>query len=571
MSPDPRLRASVALLAVLALLACGSPREPTPSDIALTDPDLVLRIGVSEFTYPLMKPLADEIARGETDLEVVFLPTTHSRGNIAAVHTGDADIGVTSRMLTAEERIFELEYLHMASDILVFATHRETAIDGLSAEQIRRIYSGDLTNWKEVGGADAEIVVLDRPEHASAKRVVRRKLLGADLEVAGTALTFDRPAAMNTSLASVENSIGYTTLGQIVSGNLDFNVLDLDGVSPTPGNLAGGRYRLSLQLGLIVDRHPAKKVMQLVDFVSRENARTVISDNGFFPTSMNLVVATIPETAVISQEERYRPLVAHLSRELGPRSRIDLRHLSSYEELVAGFEAGTVNMAFFGSFVYALTRDSVEVDPVARPERNGVSQYRGVIFTRVDSGVTDWRGLEGKSFSMIRKTTAGDVFPRLYFKTYGVDDMDRFLGSIVDAGGHDASILKVLNGQVVAGAAKDLVFERLAREDPRVATELRILAQSAPVPENALVIRRNVVFPCFGCHHRGDGDVPGPDDSPADLPSRLREDLLTLGDSPEGRKVLSRLGADRFVATTHADYRNLYLMLAELGIPLADF
>jgi phosphate transport system substrate-binding protein len=564
----PRPLGAIAIL--VGLLGCGGPDESMSLRSPSAEPEPVLRVGASEFTYPLMKGLGDEIARLEPDLEIVFLPTTHARGNIAAVHTGDADVSVISRSLEPDEREYELEYLHLADDILVFASHRNTEIGGLSTEQILGIYSGEIHNWKEVGGQDAAIVVLDRPEHASAKRVVREKLLGPDLEVTPNATVLERPAAMNTSLDTVEGSIGYTTLGQIVWGNHDFNVLDLDGVSPTPRNVGAGRYTLALHIGLVIDRHPTRQVMRLVDFSSRDLARNVMSGRGFLPISMNLVIATIPETAVINQEDRYRPLVEHLSGALGPRTRITLRHLSSYEELLEEFRAGSVNAAFFGSFVYALTKASVELDPVARPERDGLSEYRGLIFSRKDSGIEDWRDLEGKAFSMIRKTTAADVFPRLYFKERGVD-MREFLGPIVLAGSHDASILNVLNGSVAAGAAKDLVYQRLAAEDPRIESELRILAESAPVPENALVVRRNVVFPCFGCHQGLDEDRSGLSDSPADLPARLRDELLALSSSPEGRRALMRLGADRFVCTTHTDYDNLYVMLEELGMSFSDF
>jgi phosphate/phosphite/phosphonate ABC transporter binding protein len=549
--------------------ACGAP-QVAEEDTAAPSRGLV-RIAVSELTHPLMKPLAGELSRVEPELDVAFLPTTRSRGNVAAVQTGDADLAAISRMLEPDERAHEVEFLHLADDILVFATHRGAEIDGLSAEQLRGIYSGEITNWREVGGDDREIVVLDRPEPTSAKRVVREKLFGPDLVVRPDAIVLERPRAMNTSLGTLEGAIGYTTLGQIVSGDLEVGTVDLDGVAPTPRNVAGGRYPLVLRMGLVIDRHPTRAVMRLVDFASRETARTLMTGSGFVPTALNMVIATIPETTVLAQEERYRPLVDHLSSTLGPRTRITLRHLSSYEELLEAFESGAVNAAFFGSFVYALTKSDVEIDPIARPERNGTSEYRGLIFTRAGSGIDDWEDLRGKSFSMIRKTTAGDLFPRLYFKRHGVDDLHGFLGPVSYSGSHDASVLAVLNGEVAAGAAKDLVFRRLAREDPRVASELKVLAESLPVPDNALVVRRNVVFPCFGCHQSLDDAAAVGEDSPADLPARLRKELLALSGSPEGRDVLARLGADRFVATTHADYDNLYRMLDELGIPFSEF
>lgn len=563
-TPGPR----VAIVLVLAsALACGSPEEPGFRGGPSADSGATLRIAVSEFTYPLM--VAIERAESVPGLELVFLPPTHSRGVIAATETGESDIGVISRMLNSEERERELRYLPLASDILVFATHRGVGIDGLTTDQVLGIYSGEITNWKEVGGGDSRIVVLDRSEHASAKRLVRDQVFGEDLEITSDAVVLERPRAMNTSLATIEDSIGFTTLGQIVHAELDVRVLELDGVSPTPTNLAEGRYRLALPFGLVIRREPARKVMGFVAAASRDPATQSMRSGGFLPTALNLVFATIPETAVISQEQRYRPLIDYLSEKLGPRHEITLRHLSSYEELVAEFMKGSVNAAFFGSYTYALVRNRIDVDPIARPELDGVSQYRGLILVRRDAGIDSWSDLRGKSFSMIEKTTAGELFPRLYLKRRGVERMDRFFRTVVRAGSHDASILKVLEGEVDAGAAKNLVYERLAREDPRIESELVILAESPAVPENALVVRDSVALTCFACHQATGQTVSSRVGSSGDLRATLRDELLNLKNTPEGRRVLDKYGADRFVGTTHSDYETLYRMIRELGLPLA--
>jgi phosphonate transport system substrate-binding protein len=212
------------------------------------------------------------------------------------------------------------------------------------------------------------------------------------------------------------------------------------------------------------------------------------------------------------------------------------------------------------------------VEPVARPETAGNSWYRGLILVRRDSGIKNWRDLKGKSFSMIRDTTAADVFPRVYLSRHGVDDHDEFFGEIVYAGSHDTSVRKILSGEVDAGAAKDLVYAKLAEENPRIPVELEVLAESLPVPENALVIRGDVHIACISCHERNRVD-PGKEGENGlhdfALAAKLRKELLELHETAEGREVLETFGADRFVETSDADYKNLYDMITELGLDLS--
>lgn len=240
--------------------------------------------------------------------------------------------------------------------------------------------------------------------------------------------------------------------------------------------------------------------MKFVDFIYSDSGLRVIRSNGYVPIMSHFVIATIPERNIIRQEERYRPLVEYLSRKLVTKVKIGLRHLSSYEDIVDEFIEGRVSAAFFGSFVYALTQAKVGVEAIAGPVKDDISQYRGLIFTRKDSGIKDWKDLKGRSFAMIKATTAAEVFPKMFFKNHGIENFANYLGEIHYVGSHDMSILKVLNGEIAAGAAKDLIYEKLAREDPRIEREMNILGRSVPVPENALVVRKNIDFVCFNCH-----------------------------------------------------------------------
>jgi phosphate transport system substrate-binding protein len=560
----------LALLAAalaIGLSACSGQEAPGAAGDAPGDGPAV-RIASSESALSLLTLLADEAEESVPGLRLTFLPPAHSGGAAAATHTGDADIGVLTRRPFAAEREFGLQYLHLARDGLVFATHRDLGVTDLSADQLRGIWTGDIENWSELGGEDLPIVVLDRPEHTSPKILLRHSIFAGGLEITPDALVLERPGVVTVSLVNLRGAIGYTSLGEIISKDLDLNVVSLNGVAPTLHNLEDGTYPLSRPIGMVIRPRPGRDVMRFFEFIYGDDGFRLMRSKGYSPIVMNLAVATIPERNVIRQEERYRPLVEYLSRKMGGRVRVRLQHLSSYDAVLHEFATGRANAAFFGSFMYAVAREQVGVEPIARPERDGVSRYRGLIFVRKDSGISDWTQLKGKSFAMIRSTTAGDLFPRVFLARRDAGQPERFFGEIVFAGSHDTSIRKVLDGEVDAGAAKDLVFRQLAAEDPRIDTELTILAESQPVPENALAIRPAMEIACISCHR----DVgPGIDSSAAEqldglfVRDRLREELLGLDGTAEGRLVLEAFGADRFVETTDADYENLYRMIHEVG------
>lgn len=533
-----------------------------------------IKIGGSASAIPLMKIIASEYRRQNPGVEVEFLLETHSAGGVAGAFEGGADIGVLSRTLTPEEAQYNMRFLHLANDILVFVTHPSVTINNLSSQRIKQIYSGAITNWRSVGGPNAAIVVLDRPEHTSPKIAVRELLFGKGLTVSPQAMSLERPWQMNESLKTLPYSIGYTSLADVIRENLNVNVLSIDGVSPNQANVESQKYKYFRPFGFVVGATPSKDTMRLVNFIYSEEGSKIIENSGYAPVVMTLVIGTIPERSVLKQEERYRPLVRYLYERLGSRVRIRLKHLPSYEQVVDEFMAGKVNAAFFGSLTYAMAQSRVGAIAIARPEKDGVSQYRGLILTRKDSGIKSWEDLRGRSFAMIEATTAGEIFTKLYLKRHGVNSPEKFLGRIVYVGSHDDAILKVLNREVDAATAKDLIFYKLTQEIPRLKEEILILATGFPAPENALTIRKDTDIKCYNCHaqqrnkrgaagyHKGGWD---------NLETSLRQALLDLDKTEEGRAILEQFGADRFVKTTDEDYRELYESIRELGIDLSRY
>lgn len=263
-----------------------------------------------------------------------------------------------------------------------------------------------------------------------------------------------------------------------------------------------------------------------------------------------IVIGLVPEQNIFDQLDRYEPLADYLSIRSGVQ--IELKVVSTYGNLIDEFTSSKLDGGFMGSFLLALAHERLGVEPLARPVGlDESSNYYGLVFVRKDSGIRLYRDLMGKRFAFVDPaTTAGYLLPLKFFHDFGIRDYREVFSSSYFAGTHEAAIRDVLDGTADIGAAKSTVFARLAREDPRIASELVFLAKSPEVPDNALALR---------------GDL-----DPA-IRAAVEKSLLEMHDDPEGHSVLREFGALRFIETRLDDYARVYEYAATVGLDLATY
>jgi phosphonate transport system substrate-binding protein len=263
-----------------------------------------------------------------------------------------------------------------------------------------------------------------------------------------------------------------------------------------------------------------------------------------------ILIGLIPEMNVFKQRERFDPLADYLTKKTGVK--VHLTILSRYGNIIERFTSEKMDGAFFGSFTGALAIQKLGVVPLVRPMNlDGSTQYWGYLFVRKDSGIRGVKEMKGKKMAFVEKaTTAGYVFPVAYFKEHGVKDIDRFFGDYFFAGSHDAAIYAVLERKADIGAAKHSIYNRVRAADPRVDSELVILAQSAKVPSNGLCVRKGL---------------------DRNLQNKLKEALLNIDKDPEGRVVLQKFGGIKFIKTTVADYKPVFDIAQKAGIDIRKY
>jgi phosphonate transport system substrate-binding protein len=261
-------------------------------------------------------------------------------------------------------------------------------------------------------------------------------------------------------------------------------------------------------------------------------------------------IGLIPERNIFDQVARYEALAEYLSSEVD--ARFQLTMLSRYGNIVERITSNEVLAAFLGSFTGGLASAQLGMEPIARPvNKDGTSTYFGRIFVRKDSGIKTVADMQGKRLALVeRATTAGYMFPRAYMRTYGVEDLWAFFSEVRFWGSHDATVSAVLDGEADVGAAKNTVMDWRMEADPRVEEELRILTVSPRVPSNGLFMSASL---------------------DSGLKEQVRDLLLNLHNTVEGKAILQKMGASRFEVTRTADYGPVFDLAAKAGIDIESY
>jgi len=560
--------AAAAVAAAVLAAACGDSPHKVEVLHGPRGDRVVVRVAASDEARDVFSRIAGEYAvRRGVHFEIVEV---HSESAVEMLEKGGADVGVVSRRTLRGAAKGSLNYIPFAYDGVVFLAAPEARVRALSVAQLRGILEGRIRNWKEVGGADAEIRVIDRPPYSSTRLAVASALFGGTFPSGKGAFALETSDSVYHALRSIRSYLAYAPMSRTIVEQFPTVALTVEGMPPLLSRVPFQKYPAPLEYGIVFRKEVPGAVADFIDYVSSVEGMHMLASFGVAPAPGKLslsachcretestfvparksamagllTIAIVPELGAIEQESRYAAVARLISDRLGVKTQI--RHLDTYDRVLEEFAQGRVDAAFVGSLVYGKLHERFGAVPVARPERKGVSRYRGVLVVRADSGIRDLQGLKGRSLAYVPATTAGELYPLLLTAQAG--GPAAWFSRLVRAPSHSEAVVLVADGRVDAAAVKDLVVERMTAGSARLRERIRVLSASESVPENALVV------------------------SPS-LDPRLRAGLLDVlvsaQNTEEGRRALRAVGADRFVPTSHDDYANLYAMARQAGYSFA--
>lgn len=183
-----------------------------------------------------------------------------------AIQIGDSDITAESKLPAADAAAL-VNHDVAKQGWLMVVNPSVTGITNLTSQQAKDIWTGKITNWKDVGGPDQPIVLILRPESSGTRATFKKVVLGGADEAAGTALTEDSNGAVTTAVEQTPGStsvIGFAYFQQNKSGLIG---LALDGVQATVDNMASGAYKLAAVGHLYTKGQPTGLTKAFLDYL----------------------------------------------------------------------------------------------------------------------------------------------------------------------------------------------------------------------------------------------------------------------------------------------------------------
>ena len=274
--------ALVAILWVLA--ACGDTSDAGPGVGGRDEGGLAGRLVVtgSSTLAPLVLEIGQRFEREHPGVRVDVQTGGSGRG-IADVRSGNADIGMASRPLAEEEG--DLLAFSLARDGVSLIVHRENPVRDLTEAQVVAIFSGEITNWQEVGGENRAISVVNKAAGRATLEVFL-SYLGLDpRRVRSSVVVGDNEQGIKT-VAGNRNAIGYVSIGTAEADaalGVPVKLLGLGGVAANSANVAAGTFPMARPLNLVTRETPTGLSEAFLDFARSDRVHDLIQAHFFVP------------------------------------------------------------------------------------------------------------------------------------------------------------------------------------------------------------------------------------------------------------------------------------------------
>jgi phosphate transport system substrate-binding protein len=229
---------------------------------------------------PVMQEAAKRIMQFNSAVNITIAGGGSGVG-VKQVGEGLVQIGNTGRALTDSEIAeYGLISYPFAIDGVALAVHPSNGIGELSAKQVQDIFSGAVTNWKDVGGNDAAITRYTR-EDGSGTREVFVDILLKKGAIAQDAVVVNSNGAMKTAIANDVNGVGYIGIGYIDDS---VKALEIDGMKPTQENASNGAYTITRLLYMNTKGAPDKLTETFIKYITDSaDGNSIITGAGYIP------------------------------------------------------------------------------------------------------------------------------------------------------------------------------------------------------------------------------------------------------------------------------------------------
>ena len=267
------------LMLTLSLAACGSDSNSNTDNSDDNDSAAVTGTVSTDGSTSMEKvigALGESFMAANEGVEFTYNPTGSGAG-ITAAQEGRCDIGLSSRALKDEEKAGGLKETVLAYDGIAIIVNPENPVNDLTLDQIAKLYTGEITNWKDVGGNDAEVVLVGR-EAASGTRDGFESITGTK-DKCQYRQELTSTGDVITAVSQNPDAIGYASLASIKDS---VKALNVDGVTPSEATVKDGSYKVQRPFVLVTveDKELTPVAQKFFDYITSPDAAAIIAKAG---------------------------------------------------------------------------------------------------------------------------------------------------------------------------------------------------------------------------------------------------------------------------------------------------
>ena len=217
------------------------------------------------------------IFNGESYDDASAMHYTNTRGAYKDIVDGKADLIICvapseEQLAYAAQNGVELEMVEIGKDAFVFIVNSDNPVSDISVDQIRGIYSGEITNWKELGGPNVPIAAMRRNEGSGSQSALENLMGGTPIVADYTAL-FGSPIGF---------SFRYYVTGMLAEGGV--KMLSVNGIEPSIENIASGAYPVTSSIYAVYRKGETNEnVYKAVDFMLSKDGQDIVEKSGYIP------------------------------------------------------------------------------------------------------------------------------------------------------------------------------------------------------------------------------------------------------------------------------------------------
>jgi phosphate transport system substrate-binding protein len=267
----------VTLLAAFVVVGCGGKTPDTGADSGQPAEEPAIKGALITAGSTAVQPLSEEFAQAfmaKYPGTNVMVQGGGSSQGVKAANEGIADFGASSRNLKDEEKAYGLTEVVVCQDGIAVVVHPENNfVQDLSIEDVRKVFAGEITNWKDLGGPDGKIMAVTREAGSGTRGAFEEMVMGKE-KISDAAIVQPSNGGVHQAVAGDKNGIGYLSMGYLDD---KVKTIKVDGVEASVDTIKAGTYKVSRPFIYLYKGEPSALLQAFMDFCLSDEGQAIVA------------------------------------------------------------------------------------------------------------------------------------------------------------------------------------------------------------------------------------------------------------------------------------------------------